>query len=617
LVPEIRFRFWSDRANSNYEGAYIDDVMITASAYPVLDNSRELIFWTAINSSPDFNVVIKPPRILDYEASVSSILQGGGLVTQTGIQQYIQQIRPDVIVLDDLYLDMFGVWGFNETERLAIFDYIEQGHGLILTGGSLFDMRANNTYIGPYGHINRLYLEENPSLEQLRNNYKSSLAAPCGLGLLPLYEEAREWIANQIRSVPNYGPALSYIVRSLPLMPTRIPFSKSFTAENTNDPLLQGISESFSVNLESKGCFADGTSVGWQLEYPFLMASKAITTLQTVISSIISTLNATTSQATINSTHCIQQQVSNYNPQPLDLTTQQFNDIMNNVTATMSEMLENLYEMRLNTPSEFTIPINFTIGPISINEEISIPIPVELQEIVKPATIVAESTDGLAAILRYEAGNHRAVYFSFKPSLETEADGPCKQIMKNALRWASQSPELPETVVIANLGVPKTLVNQARALLNLPAEITLVQAISDTIHENKTYSYSLNLDASHAVVVYWYGYQAQVQAKLGNIKINVTKISQGNWHAAIIDIPQAGDWNISIKMDEDDPLLTPLAIEVINKQSATQTDLTSLAIVLALTQTSSGTLPITAIVVTVIAGVGVALGLAVYIKKKE
>jgi len=614
----IRFLFHSNSSNAEYEGAYIDDVKVTASPYKIMDNSREISFWTAVNSSPDFNVVIKPPRILDYEASFHSILSGGDLVTKTGIQQYIEEIQPDVIVLDDVYLDMFGVWGFNSTERLAIFNYIEQGHGLILTGGSLFDMRANNTLIGPYGNINRLYLEQSPNLEELRNNYRSSLAAACGLGLLPIYEEAREWIANYVQEIPEVGTALSYIVRSVPLMPTAIPFNSQFTVENTDDPLLQGISGDFSINLDSKDCYANGTTVGWQLEYPEIMAINAINTLNTVIGSIVSTLNSTASQALTNTTNCIKNYVSNYVAPELVLSTEQFNDIMNNVTDSMTQMLMNLYETRLSFPNQFTVPIKFNIGPISIDTNITIPIPVEIQEVVKPATIVAESSDGLAAVLRYEAGNHRAVYFSFKPSLEIGASGPCKQLMENALRWASQAPVLPETVVIANLRIPKTLIDQARTLLNLSTSVGSKYNTSDTIHEGETYSYILNLDASDCVVVYWYGLQAQVNASLGDSQITATKISNGSWHAAIITVHEDGAWNITIRMDEDDPLLTPLAIEVISKSSEggiPPVDFTTAIILLALTQQKGFPMVYVAAIVAVIV-VAAVVGVVLWIRRK-
>lgn len=403
-------------------------------------------------------------------------------------------------------------------------------------------------------------------------------------------------------------------------MPTGIPFSNQFTVDNTDDPLLQGIGGNFSINLDSKGFYTiNGTSVGWQLVYPELMAINAINSVKTVIGTIISSLNSTIYQILSNTTdNIVTNFITNYVAPVMSLSTQQFIDIMNNVTDSMTQMLMNLYEARLSFPDEFTISLKFSIGGHDIDENITIPIPVEIQEVVKPATIVAQSDDWLApraAILRYEAGNHKAVYFSFKPSLETDTDGPCKQIMSNALRWASQAPVHPETGVIANLRIPKILIDQARLLLNLSTSVVSIQQISDTIHEDKTYSYLLNLESSHAVVVYWYGFQAQVNATLGDNQINAVKISDGNWHAAIIDIPETGTWNITIRMGEDDPLLSPMAIEVINQKSVPET--TTPLLLLAIIGAGQGNFPVGMIALAAVAAIGVAVGLVIYFKKKR
>jgi len=77
------------------------------------------------------------------------------------------------------------------------------------------------------------------------------------------------------------------------------------------------------------------------------------------------------------------------------------------------------------------------------------------------------------------------------------------------------------------------------------------------------------LNSSNVVVVYWYGFEAQVNATLGENILNAIKTSYDNWHAAVMDITDKGEWNITIRIDEDDPLLTPLAIEVLCKPDNT------------------------------------------------
>lgn len=550
----IRFLFHSNGANHDYEGAYVDEVKVIASSFPFLDNSIEKAFWNSLDADPNFDVTIRPPAIVDITASIVA----GQLVMTSSIINYIEEIQPDVIVLDDLCLDMFDLWGLNKTERLALFNYIEQGHGLILTYGSLFDMRVNATYVGPYGHVNRLYLEQNPSIEDLRDNYRSSLAAASGLGLLPIYEEAREQIANLVSEMGGEGEALAFIMRSAPLLPIGIPFNGTFTAENASDPILEGMGGSFAVDLASKGVYANGTLVGWQLEYPFLMASRSIDRAKQLMDQTKHVVKGVLLQIISNTSSGISG-IIGYSFPSLDVATSQIDTILDNSTETMTNFLVSLYKARLSTPSKLTIPIHFTIGKITIDENITVQIPVEIQEIVKPATIVAESPDGLAAILRYEVGKHRAVYFTFKPSLGGDT---CLTLMKNALEWASETPTPRLMTLIANLGVPTALVNSSRDLLHIPAGASAKWNTSDIINKEKAYSYSIDLEKADSVIFYWYGYPAKVNASLGDTTLIATNITMADSRAAIISyVPEGGTWVLRIRLEDDDPLLTPLAIE--------------------------------------------------------
>jgi hypothetical protein len=560
----IRFLFHSDSTNHNYEGAYIDEVKVVASPVPYMDNSVEKAFWENINSDPSFNVTVKPPVVLNF--SSDRLLQvpqiGLSAIVSKDIRSYIQELQPDVIVLDDLTLDLFDLWGLNKTERLELFDYIEQGRGLIMTYGSLFDMRVNTTYVGPYGHVNRLYLEQNPSLEDLRNNYRSSLAAASGLGLLPLYEEAREQIANFIAELGGEGEAIAFILRSAPLLPIGVPFNSTFIAENASDPILKGIGNDFTVALDSKGINANGTLVGWQLEYPFLMASRAVNKTKLLLDKIKPVVRDMVYQVIANVTSEISDFVPGYSFPNVLVDPSKLDAIIDNSTTTMMNFLLSLYEARLSMPTELTIPIHFTIDTVTVDMNITIPIPVEIQEIVKPAVIVAESADGLAAILRYEVGNHRAVYFSFKPSLELSPTGPCKQLMKNAIKWTSEPPSPTPMTVISNLSVPLKLVNTIRNQLRIPDAAVAKYSGNDVINEKKPYSYVLDLDRADSVVVYWYGDPAKVTLTLGATTYTATNISVAAGHGAFIGyVSKGGTWTLTIKLKDNDPLLTPIAIE--------------------------------------------------------
>jgi len=559
----IRFLFHSDSTNHDYEGAYVDEVKVVASPLPFLDNSVETAFWNRVDVDPEIEVYTKPPAVVDVVASIIA----GKPVLKESIIDYLEEIQPDVIVLDDLCLDMFDIWGLNKTERLAIFDYIEQGHGIILTYGSLFDMRLNSTYMGPYEHVNRLYLEQMPQLEALRENYRSSLAAASGLGLMPFYEEAREQIANLIAE--SGEEELAFVARSVPLLPVGVPFNGTFTAQNVSDPIIQGLSGAFEVSLASKNVHANGTLVGWQLEYPFLMAARAINKTRLLMSQIKPVVTEVIYRNIVNIASNISNIIS-YSFPSLEVSDSQLDAIINNATETMMDFLMSLYEARLKTPTEITIPISFSIGDFTINKNITIQIPVEIQEIVKPATIVAESGDGLAAILRYEAGNHRAVYFTFKPSLETST-GPCEQLMKNAIKWASQPPSPISMTVISNMGIPTQLVTTIRQQLRLPDTATSKWNGSDLINEKRTYSYALNLSKADSVIVYWYGDPANITLSLGTTIHTATNITVAGARAAFIGyVSTEGTWTLNIKLKDDDPLLTPIVFEIYSSYDVTK-----------------------------------------------
>lgn len=232
--------------------------------------------------------------------------------------------------------------------------------------------------------------------------------------------------------------------------------------------------------------------------------------------------------------------------------------------------LMSLYEARLKMPTEITVPINFSVGDFTINKNITIQIPVEIQQIVKPATIVAESADGLAAILRYEAGNHRAVYFTFKPSLEPSS-GPCELLMKNAIKWTSEPPSPVSMTIVSNMGVPTQLINTVRQRLGLPSTAIGKWNGSDVINEKRVYEYTLELDKADSVIVYWYGDPAKVTLSLGTTTYTATNITVANAHGASIGyVSMEGTWTLKIKLKDDDPLLTPIAFEVYSSYDTTK-----------------------------------------------
>ncbi|MBS7633126.1 hypothetical protein KEJ15_05860 [Candidatus Bathyarchaeota archaeon] len=342
-------------------------------------------------------------------------------------------------------------------------------------------------------------------------------------------------------------------------MPMGVPFNHTFAAQNDSDPLLDGLGGSFKLSLDSKDVYANGTLVGWQLEYPFLMASRTINRTKELMEQVKPVIKDILYQTVLSISSNISS-VINYDFPSLSVTDMQLNAIVDNTTETMIKFLTGLYESRLKTPTEIIVPIHVSIGDIIVDENITIPIPVEIQEIVKPATIVAESADGLAAILRYEVGNHKAVYFTFKPSLEPSS-GPAEQLMKNTIKWASQPPTPVSMTVVSNMGIPTQLLSTIQQQLGLPDIAIGKWNGSDVINEKKMYQFTLELEKADSVV-YWYGDPAKVTLSSGTTTYTATNVTVADVRGAFIGyVSMKGTWTLSIKLKADDPLLTPVAFE--------------------------------------------------------
>ena len=211
-----------------------------------LVNTREKEFWARLNNSGQVKVFARSPS--------------------HPIQDSLREIEPDVVVLANICLDLEDRWGLGRDERIDLIQYLERGHGLVVTKGSLFDMRAelmdsqsSDLWIGPYGHVNRLHTDL-PGWEKWRREYDSSIAAMCGLGLLPIYEEAREKVAKYVWEVGCADPeplskaalmALATLIHNAPLLPTGVPFNgdMEWGPGSGGHPILDGLGEAFSLDL--------------------------------------------------------------------------------------------------------------------------------------------------------------------------------------------------------------------------------------------------------------------------------------------------------------------------------------------------------------------------------
>ena len=548
------------------------------------NDTREKNFWNTIDSDADIEIRRIAP---------TTTLLGW---TDSSFINELSSYLPDVNVLADLNFELWDRFGLNQQERLALYNYIEQGHGLILTGGSLFDMRyksnedSEGLVIGAYGQDNRLFLDSSPTPDELRDYYRSSIAQMVGLGLIPIYEEIREWV-GKILYQDSITRSLASLVWSVPLLPIGVPFSGDFVVNDTSDPLLQNINNNFSITLthptkDPNVGDHNTTMIGWQLEYPFYMASAAIDetkpyidelrtyfsqSLHTVINHLVSNANEITDPPLPD----IFPAYATYN------ATEEFMyELADNLTNTLNELLLNMYQARLNTPTQIEIPISFTIGSETVSHTLIVPIPVELQSLLKPATIIAISSDKLAAVLRYEVGSHRAVTFTFNPTL---GGSTSQTLVKNAINWASNPPTPISTITIGNLNLSANLVTVSRN--NVTSGNTLALTKNEVVNygEEEVFEFQLN-NSEGSIIIYWRDGISSISISKDGTEVESYSFQDGSHFAKVVNLHEAGTWNVKITTYQAG-LLNPVAFELYQGDDTSGTTTTSSGT----TATSSGT----------------------------
>jgi hypothetical protein len=143
--------------------------------------------------------------------------------------------------------------------------------------------------------------------------------------------------------------------------------------------------------------------------------------------------------------------------------------------------------------------------------------------------------------------------------------------MKNAIMWTSEPPSPVSLLIISNMGVPTQLVNTIQQFLGLPNTAISKLNGSDLINEKRAYEYVLELEKADSVVVYWYGDPAKVTLSLGTTTYTGVNVTVAGAHGAFIGyVSTAGTWVLSIKLKDDDPLLTPIAFEVYSSYDTTK-----------------------------------------------
>lgn len=291
--------------------------------------------------------------------------------------------------------------------------------------------------------------------------------------------------------------------------------------------------------------FCDGsgknpyTMVGWQLEYPEIIVNEALQNFEATVDEASELFSPITYE---------------FN----ELTGGSFSSVDNqNVKDALLESSKNLrefFDSLLNARSELP-DINIHIPEMNIGDEtipardVTITLPSEIAEticsVLKPAEIVAISTDSRAAILKYESPTHRAVYFSFKP--ESTSNSVNKQLMYNAVTWTSQAP--PELLSIADMIVPENVKNAYDELQGLYQDIPDILDTSGFVTAGGSSIEEITIHSPGTLVAILTSPSNNLQFKLVSpSQEEYTSTSKGVGNEVIeVNNPESGTWRTVIE----------------------------------------------------------------------
>ena len=229
-----------------------------------------------------------------------------------------------------------------------------------------------------------------------------------------------------------------------------------------------------------------------------------------------------------------------------------------------------MYQARLNTPTKIEIPISFTIGSETVSHTLIVPIPVELQSLLKPAAIIAISSDKLAAVLRYEVGSHRAVTFTFNPAL---GGSTSQTLVKNAINWASNPLTPISTITIGNLNLSANLVTVSRN--NVTSGNTLALTKNEVVNygEEEAFEFQLN-NSEGSIIIYWRDGISSISISKDGTEVESYSFQDGSHFANVANVHEAGIWKVKITTYQEG-LLNPVAFEIYQGDDTNATTTTS------------------------------------------
>ena len=292
------------------------------------------------------------------------------------------------------------------------------------------------------------------------------------------------------------------------------------------------------------------TLVGWQLEYPERIAIQGLENFE----------------ETINETESLFSPiVHEYNNLMGELLLQvDSQDVKKKIleaTEDLKEFFQSMLEARSNLPN-ITIQLpEITIGNYTLPEkEVNITLPAEIAEkvcsILKPAEIVATSTDGRAAILKYESPTHRSVYFTFKP--EGTPNDVNMQLMYNAINWSSVSP--PEPPMIEDMVVPQEVKDGYDDLQGQYSNFSDIFNTTGFVTEDGSSTFDFAIHSSGTLAGILTHPNGDIQFRFispNGTEYNSTTDSEGNELVEVYN-PESGVWNVKVEANSTESAIYEL-----------------------------------------------------------
>ncbi len=422
----------------------------------------------------------------------------------------LEEYKPDVIVLSNLYLGVNGLellnWDLRSLGALKeLVDYVQQHHvGLIVTHGTLSDLyiwydTGEYYRIGSRGHVG--YNISDVGLLSDDFVEEKVVSTMVGLRWLPLLEDIRDRIAYTLcvmgESVSKTNPTLGYSIKTMGLIvgstPLQIPFipwdgilypGPDSAEIGLNTTILVEIPNPYQEVNETYRAY---TQFGWQLG-----------SIKVLYNVLLHRLNSTSSLVGELYGNLSQLITSLGGHKNIDMNKR----IVGSISTELPKLVNAISSLKLVKDRVVVtdIPQFKLLKELTgARHLIEIDLHDRLKELILryyPVKLFAISPDGLAGIIGYDKfwdkeKGYRSVYFSFEVEACTVYD--CDLMFRKALEWTRSWKYIDVLGIVEGLLVNKS--SKAWSMLKKFSEAP-GYTISTILSSNSTLSLTLDEEAS-------------------------------------------------------------------------------------------------------------------------